>query len=122
MRNVSRNRNSNGRWPSDPGLDRPHAASTVSVRLTTVPPTLTMVDTHTARLISPPEKMVTYADGSNSRGRNTMPPVALMVWREARLVTSTDHRGTSTDRASNARTTALTPTPSGEGFSSHTGR
>src|SRR5262245_15292816 len=114
MRNVSKNKNSSGRWPSEPGRDRPQAASTVSVKLTAVPPTLTIVDTHTARLISPPEKMVKYADGSNSRGRKTMPPVAFMVSREARLVTSTDHKGTSTASTKRARMTNLTPTPNGD--------
>src|SRR3569833_1500445 len=111
MRNVSRNRNRIALWPRDPGRDRPQAASTVQVRLTAVPPALTSVLTHTARETASPENMARYADGSSSRGHITMPPTALIVGRDAKLVTSTDHRGTSTARTRRDRTSALTACP-----------
>ena len=63
--------------------------------------------TPVARVTWPPEKIVMYADGSNSRWTTTMPPAALMVCREEKLVTTTDHRGNSTTNTSPPSASAL---------------
>src|SRR5690606_41848698 len=117
MRNVSRNRNSSGRCPTDPGRERPYAASTVSVRLKAVPTAVTMTLTHTARATWPPEKMVMYADGSKPFGTTTIPPASLMVCREERLVTTTDHIGRSTAGTMSVSPAPVSPSPGHEGGS-----
>src|SRR4051812_40838694 len=119
-RNVSSTTNSSGRWNTDPGRDKPYAASTVIPRLNAVPTAVINTLISSALVTTPPDSSCTYAATVSSRGTTTNPPARVTASVLDRLVTTTTYSGNATAKAISVSTTGLLSRPIAVGSSSQT--